>query len=201
MPFTLQYILSVLEKKLSKKDRYVEVDEIYSILINNQKVDEFLILFNDYFEKFQKVLSNILSIFPENNDRELVLFSLNFMYVGNIVELTDDAIQQEWDDCMSLFNIELFQIAREILQENYPIITNAFSLIPMWKSCIDAIESEKEIEPLGPEIFMTQSAQRVQNEKLHCSKCGAVCEDGLYPDSTDPFSFGGLCKRCFSESE
>jgi hypothetical protein len=141
-------------------------------------VDDFLILFNDYFEKFQNVLSNILSIFPENNDCELVLFSLTFMYVGDIFELTNDAVQQEWKNCMSLFNIELFRIASEILQENYPIITNAFSLFPMWESCIDAIESEKEIEPLGPEIFMTKSAQRVQNEKLHCSKCGAVCEDG-----------------------
>ena len=199
METTLEIIFKVLGKKYSKKDSYVDVDEIYSILINNQKVDEFLIHFNDYFEKFQKVLSNILSIFPENNDRELVLFSLNFMYVGNIVEFTDDAIQQEWDDCMSLFNIELFQIAREILQETYPIITNAFSLIPMWKSCIDEIESEKEIEPLGPEIFMTKSAQRAPHEQLLCSKCGAVCEDGLNPDSTDPFSFGGLCDRCWSE--
>ena len=163
-------------------------------------MDDFLILFNDYFEKSQNVLSNILSIFPENNDRELVLFSLNFMYVGKIFELTDDAVQQEWDDCMSLFNIELFRIAREMLQGKYPIITNAFSLIPMWKSCIEAFESEKEIEPLGPEIFMTKSAQRVQNEKLHCSKCGALCDDGLNPDSTDPFSFQGLCENCFSDS-
>ena len=166
-------------------------------------MDGFLILFNDYFEKFQNVLSNILSIFPENNDCELVLFSLTFMYVGDIFELTDDTVQQQWNECLFLFNIELFRIAQEILQKKYPMIKNAFSfsLIPMWKSCIYAIKSDKEIEPLGLEIFMTKSAQRVQNEKLHCSKCGAVCEDGLNPDSTDPFSFGGLCDRCCSESK
>lgn len=101
----------------------------------------------------------------------MVLFSLTFMYVGDIFEFTDDAVQQQWNECMSLFNIELFRIAREMLQGKYPIITNAFSLIPMWSCCIEAFESEKEIEPLGPEIFMTKSAQRVQNEKLHCSKC------------------------------
>ena len=122
------------------------------------------------------------------------------MYVGNIFELTDDAVQQQWNGCMFLFNIELFRIAREMLQGKYPIITSVFSLIPMWKRCIEAFESEKEIEPLGPEIFMTKSAQRVQNEKLHCSKCGALCDDGLNPDSTDPFSFQGLCENCFSDS-
>ncbi len=196
MLFTLSYILRVFGQKFSRRNCFFR--HICWLLKKNQKVEEFLILFDDYFEKFQNILSNILSIFPEKNDRELVLFSLTFMHVGNICELTDDTVQQ-WNDCMSLFNIELFRIVREILQKKYPIITSVFSLIPMWRSCIDAIESEKEIKPLGLEIFMTKSAQRVQYEKHHCSKCGAVCEDGLYPDSTDPFSFQGLCDRCWSE--
>ena len=162
MLFTLPYILNVLRQKFQRRNIFFL--HICWLLKKNQKVNEFLILFNYYFEKFQKILSIIISIFPENNDRELVLFSLTFMYVGDIFELTNDAVQQEWKNCIFLFNIELFQIAREILQENYEIITNAFSLFPMWDSCIDAIKSEKEIEPLGPEIFMTKSAQRVQNE-------------------------------------
>lgn len=198
MLFTFPYILRVLGQKFPRRNVFFR--HICWLLKKNQKVEEFLILFNDYYEKFQNVLSNILSIFPENNDRELVLFSLTFMYVGNIFELTDDAVQQQWNGCMFLFNIELFRIAREMLQGKYPIITSVFSLIPMWKRCIEAFESEKEIEPLGPEIFMTKSAQRVQNEKLHCSKCGALCDDGLNPDSTDPFSFQGLCENCFSDS-
>jgi len=160
-----------------------------------------LILFDDYFEKFQNVLSNILSIFPEKNDRELVLFSLTFMHVGNICELTDDTVQQQWNDCMSLFNIELFRIAREILQKQYKIITSGLSLIPMWMSCIDAIKSDTEIVPIGPEIFMRPSAQRVRHEKLYCSECGALCEDGLHPDSTEPFSFQGLCDGCSSHGK
>jgi hypothetical protein len=172
------------------------------ILKKNQKVEDFLILFNDSFKKFKNILSNILSKFPEKNDHELVLFSFTFMYVGNIFDFFDlSDVQQQWNECMTLFNIELFRISRAILQEKYIIITSVFSLIPMWRSCIDAFKSEKEIEPLGPEIFMTQSAQRVQNEKLHCSKCRALCNDGLYPDSTDPFSFQGLCENCFSDSE
>lgn len=192
MQFTLPYILRVFGQKFSRRNLFFR--HICWFLKKNQKVEEFLILFNDYFEKFQNVLSNILSIFTEKNDHELVLFSLTFMYVGDIFELTNDTVQQQWDDCMFLFNIELFRIAREILQEKYPIITSVFSLIPMWRSCIEAFKREKEIKPLGQEIFMTKSAQRVQNEKLHCSKCGALCEDGLYPDSTDPFSFQGLCE-------
>lgn len=162
MPFILPYIFRVFGQKFSRRNFFFR--HICWLLKKNQKVEEFLILFNDYFEKFQNVLSNILSIFPENNDRELVLFSLTFMYVGDIFEFTDDAVQQEWKNCISLFNIELFRIVLLILQGNYEIITNAFSLFPMWKSCIDAIKSDTEIVPIGPEIFMTKSAQRVQNE-------------------------------------
>ena len=197
MLFTLPYILRVFRQKFPKRNVFFR--HICWILKKNQKVEEFLILFNDYFEKFKNVLSNILSVFPEKNDCEFVLFSFTFMYVGNIFDFFDlSDVQQQWNECTSLFNIELFRIAREILQKKYPIITSVLSLIPMWRSCINEIESDTEIVPIGPEIFMTKSAQRAPHEQLLCSKCGAVCEDGLNPDSTDPFSFKGFCDGCFS---
>jgi hypothetical protein len=177
MPFKLPDILRVFGQKFPKRNVFFR--HICWILKKNEKVEEFLILFNDYFEKFKNVLSNILSVFPEKNDHELVLFSLTFMYVGKILDFFDlSDVQQQWNECISFFNIELFRIAREILQKKYPIIKNAFSLFKMQRYCIDVIESDTEIVPIGPEIFMRQSAQRAPHfEQLLCSKCGAVCED------------------------
>jgi hypothetical protein len=173
MRSTLPNILRVFRPKFPKRNVFFR--HICWILKKNQKVEEFLILFNDYFEKFKNVLSNILSVFPENNDHELVLFSLTFMYVGKILDFFDlSDVQQQWNECIFFFNIELFRIAREILEKKYPIIKNAFSLIPMWMSCIEAIKSDTEIVPIGPEIFMRQSAQRVRHEQLLCSECGAL---------------------------
>ena len=197
MLFTLPYILRVFRQKFPKRNVFFR--HICWILKKNQKVEEFLILFNDYFEKFKNVLSNILSVFPEKNDHELVLFSFTFIYVGKILDFFDlSDVQQQWNECIFFFNIELFRIAREILQKKYPIIKNAFSLFKMQRYCIDVIESDTEIVPIGPEIFMRPSAQKAPHEKLLCSKCGALCEDGLHPDSTDPFRFQGFCDDCFS---
>jgi hypothetical protein len=197
MRSTLPNIFRVFRQKFPKRNVFFR--HICWILKKNQKVEEFLILFNDYFEKFKNVLSNILSVFPENNDHELVLFSLTFMYVGKILDFFDlSDVQQQWNECIFFFNIELFRIAREILQKQYKIITSGLSLIPMWSSCIDAIGSDTEIEPLGPEIFMRPSAQKVQHEQLLCSKCGALCADGLNTNLTDPFRFQGFCDDCFS---
>lgn len=200
MPFTLRNILIVFRQKFPKRNVFFR--HICWILKKNQKVEEFLIIFNDYFEKFKNVLSNILSVFPENNDHELVLFSLTFIYVEKILDFFDlSDVQQQWNECMFFFKIELFRIAREILQKQYKIFKSGLSLIPMWMSCIDAIKSDTEIVPIGPEIFMRQSAQRVRHEQLLCSECGALCEDGLHPDSTEPFSFQGLCDGCSSHGK
>ena len=187
--------LKVLGKKRSKKNCCF--GNIYWILKKNQRVGDFLILFNNYVEKFKKILSNILSMISEKNNWDFVLFSFTFMYVGNIfdfLELSD--VQQQWDEYVLYCNIELFSLLRIILQEKIQI-----SLLKMQIYCIDAIKSDTEIVPIGPEIFMRQSAQRAPHfEQLLCSKCGAVCEDGLNPDSTDPFSFKGLCDDCCSKS-
>ena len=148
----------------------------------------------------------------EKNDLDFVLFSFTFMHVGYIFEIFElyeheeieqetNRVQQQWNDCMRSFEIESFSIRIKILQEKFPMIKNAFSLLKMQRYCIDAIESDTEIVPIGPEIFMTKSAQRAPHEQLLCSKCGAVCEDGLNPDSTDPFSFQGFCDGCFSHGK
>jgi hypothetical protein len=207
METQLKRIIKVLGKGLKVfgkniSERKVFFQHICSILINNQKVEEFLIHFNNYLEKFQKVLSIILLMISEKNECEIVLFLFTFMYVGNIfdfLELSD--VQQQWDEYVLYCNIELFSLLRIILQEKFPMIKNAFSLLKMQRYCIDAIESDTEIVPIGPEIFMRQSSQTAPHEQLLCSKCGAVCEDGLNPDSTDPFSFQGFCDGCFSNGK
>ena len=209
MPLKLNIVLRILGKEFPRKKN--PFSHICWILKKNNKVNDFMSLFNEIFWRFQILLRKILSIIPEKNDKDLLLFSLTFIKLGLIFDLfvlPDDESEEDtpekdevkqWNLCMWFFRIDLWLIVQNLIDTI--VSKNQNVRLLKWKDFDNSFEFQQAIDPFESKSFPRQFLQRVPQTELHCSVCGTLCKDGLHPNPIEPFSFKGTCSVCHPVSK